>query len=190
MSNHTILVIWSWRSFLYSSVYSCHLFFISYASVRSIPFLSFIVPIFAWNVPLVSLIFFEENPLFLCIDHWGRLSYLSLLFFGTLHSNGYVFLFLLCLFVSFLFSAICEQAILLVSDHNSKVCLWGGGPPHHQQANLRTPAGCPRIQLNSNTIYQEIRRSVPPVCPPPSLTLTADASCNPVFLLVLLTNWL
>ena len=28
-------------------------------------------------------------PLFLCIDRWGRLSYLSLLFFGTLHSNGY-----------------------------------------------------------------------------------------------------
>ena len=44
----------SWRSFLYSSsVYSCHLFLISSASVRSIPFLSFIKPIFAWNVPLV-----------------------------------------------------------------------------------------------------------------------------------------
>ena len=36
-------------------------------------------------------------PLFLCTDHWGRLSYLSLLFFGTLHSNGYIFPFLLCL---------------------------------------------------------------------------------------------
>ena len=46
----------SWRSFLYSSsVYSCHLFLISSASVRSLPFLSFIVPVFAWNVPLVSL---------------------------------------------------------------------------------------------------------------------------------------
>jgi len=43
----------SWRSFLYSSVYSCHLFLISSASVRSLPFLSFIEPIFAWNVPLV-----------------------------------------------------------------------------------------------------------------------------------------
>ena len=47
---------WSWRSFLYSSVYSCHFFLISSASVRSISFLSFTVPIFAWNVPLVSLI--------------------------------------------------------------------------------------------------------------------------------------
>ena len=50
----------SWRSFLYSSyVYSCHLFLISSASVRSILFLSFIVPIFAWNVPLISN-FLEE----------------------------------------------------------------------------------------------------------------------------------
>ena len=41
-----------WRSFLYSfSVYSCPLFLISSASVRSLPFLSFTEPIFAWNVP-------------------------------------------------------------------------------------------------------------------------------------------
>ena len=41
-----------WRSLLYSSsVCSCHLFLISSASVRSIPFLSFIVPMFAWNFP-------------------------------------------------------------------------------------------------------------------------------------------
>ena len=51
----------SLRSFLYSSfVYYCHLFLISSASVRSLPFLSFIMPIFAWNVPLVSLNFLEE----------------------------------------------------------------------------------------------------------------------------------
>ena len=42
----------SWRSFLYSSsVCSCHLVLISLASVRSIHFLSFIVPVFAWNLP-------------------------------------------------------------------------------------------------------------------------------------------
>ena len=96
--------------FLYSSsVYSCHLFLISSASVRSIQFLSFIVPMFAWNIPLVSLIFLKRSlvfpillfPLFRWIGHWGMLSYLSLLFFGTLHSNGYVFPFLLC-FSSFL----------------------------------------------------------------------------------------
>ena len=104
----------SWRSFLYSSsVFSCHFLLICSASVRSIPFLSFIVPIFAWNVPLVSLIFLKRSldfPILLfCsifIDHWGKLSYLSLLFFGTLHSNGCFFPFLLCpslLFYSELF---------------------------------------------------------------------------------------
>ena len=52
---------WSWRSFLYSSsVYSCYLFLISSASVRSIPFLSFIEPIFAWNIPLISLISWRD----------------------------------------------------------------------------------------------------------------------------------
>ena len=74
-----------WSSFLYSSsVYSCYHFLISSASVRSIPFLSFIEPIFAWNLDISN--FLEEIsslppfycfPLFLCIDHWGRLSYLS-----------------------------------------------------------------------------------------------------------------
>ena len=50
-SRWVITALWlpgSWRSFLYSSyVYSCYLFLISSASVRSIQFLSFIVPIFA-----------------------------------------------------------------------------------------------------------------------------------------------
>ena len=53
-SRRVITPFWlsgSCRSFLdSSSVYSCHLF-IKSASVRSIPFLSFIVPIFAWNFP-------------------------------------------------------------------------------------------------------------------------------------------
>ena len=98
------------KIFLYSSsLYSYHLFLISSASVRSIPFLSFIEPIFAWNVPLVSLIFLKRSlvfpifcfPLFLCIDHWGRLSFLSVVFFGILHSNGYIFPFLLCLSLLF-----------------------------------------------------------------------------------------
>ena len=45
-------------------MYSCHLFLIFSASVRSILFLSFIVPIFAWNVPLVSLIFLKRFLVF------------------------------------------------------------------------------------------------------------------------------
>ena len=82
----------SWRCFLYSSsVYSwyfsqkywfqpvlhpaqcfswctlhrrVHLFLISSPSVRSIPFLSLIEPIFAWNIPLVYLIFLKKSHVF------------------------------------------------------------------------------------------------------------------------------
>ena len=53
-----------WRSFLYSSVYSCHLFLTCSVFVRSKPFLSLIVPIFTWNVPLVSLIFLKRSLVF------------------------------------------------------------------------------------------------------------------------------
>ena len=54
----------SWRSFLYSSpLYSCHLL-ISSASVRSVWFLSFIVPIFPWNIPLVSLVLLKWSLVF------------------------------------------------------------------------------------------------------------------------------
>jgi len=51
-NSQTRLSVWTaMRPFLYiSSVYSCHLFLISSASVRSLPFLSFIVPIFAWSI--------------------------------------------------------------------------------------------------------------------------------------------
>ena len=75
------------KTFLYSfSVYSCHLFLISSTSVRSVPFLSFIVPIFAWNVPMVSLIFLKRSLVFPTILfysvslHWSlRKCFLSLL---------------------------------------------------------------------------------------------------------------
>ena len=108
-SRWVITPLWlsgSWRSFLYSSsVYSCHLFLVTYGFVRSISFLSFIVPIFAWNIPLVSLLFLKRSLVFpilllssiFCTDHWKRLSYLSWLFFGTMHSNGNIFDFFLCL---------------------------------------------------------------------------------------------
>ena len=44
----------------------------------------------------------------ICIDHLGRVSHLSLLFFGTLRSDGDIFPFLLCLLP--LFSAICKAS--------------------------------------------------------------------------------
>ena len=76
----------SWRSLLYSpSVYSYHLFLIS-SSFRFIPVVSFIVPIFAQNVPLVSLIFLKRSlvfPILLFSSislHWSpRKAFLSLL---------------------------------------------------------------------------------------------------------------
>ena len=115
----------SWRSFLYSSsVYSCYLFLISSASVRSIPFLSFIEPFFAWNIPLVSLIFLKRSlvfPILLFSSislHWLlRKAFLSLL--ATLWNSafkGYIFPFLLCsslLFFSQLFVRPPQTAILL-----------------------------------------------------------------------------
>ena len=129
MSSSRWVITPSWlsgslRSFKYrSSVYSCHLFFISSASVRSILFLSFIVPIFAWNVPLVSLIFLKRSLVFSILLFssislhwsWGRLSYLSLLVFGTLHIDGYIFPSLFCfllLFFSQLFVRPPQTAIL------------------------------------------------------------------------------
>ena len=76
----------SWRNFFYSSsVYSCHFFLISSASLRTLPFLSFIEPIFASNVPLVSLIFLKRSlfPILLFSSlslHWLlRKAFLSLL---------------------------------------------------------------------------------------------------------------
>ena len=67
-SRWVITPLWlsgSRRSFLYSSsVCSYHLFLVSSAYVRSIPLLSFLVPIFAWNIPLLSLIFLKSSLVF------------------------------------------------------------------------------------------------------------------------------
>ena len=84
--------------FLYcSSVYSCHLFLKSSGSVRSIPFVSFIEPIFAWNVPLVSLIFFGET------------SSLS-------HSVVFLYFFALIAEESFLISPCCSLELCIEMD--------------------------------------------------------------------------
>ena len=93
-----------WRSFLYSSsVYSCCLFLISSASVRSL-FLFLIEPIFTWNVPYISLIFLKRSLVFpillfssISLHCSFKKVYLSLLFSGALHSDGYIFPFLPCL---------------------------------------------------------------------------------------------
>ena len=108
MGSHRVGHKWSdlaaARPFLYSfSVYSCHLFLISSVSVRSLPFLSFIVPIFAWNVPLISPLFLRSLvfPVLLFSStslHYllRKPFYLSLLFSVTLYSVGNILPFLLC----------------------------------------------------------------------------------------------
>ena len=87
--------------------------------------LSFIKPIFAWNAPLVSLIFLKRSlvlPILLfpsiSLLWLLRKAFLSLLlFFGTLHSDAYIFPFLLCfslLFFLQLFGRPRQPAILLL----------------------------------------------------------------------------
>ena len=109
----------SWRSFLYSSVYSCHLFLVSSASLRSLQFLSFIEPIFAWNIPLVSLIFLKRSLVFpillfssISLRWLLRKAFLSLL--AILWNSAFKCLYLsfssLPLASSLLYSAICKAS--------------------------------------------------------------------------------
>ena len=109
----------SLRPCLYSfSVYSYHLFLISSASVRSLPFQSFIVPILAWNVPLVSVILLKWSLVFPtllfssffffflhCSLKKASFSRLAILF-NFAFSWVYLSLSLLP-FISFLFSDVC-----------------------------------------------------------------------------------
>ena len=83
----------SLRSFSYSSsVYSCYLFSTSSAYVRSTLFLSFIVPIFAWNFSFISLIFLKKLLIFPILLfpsislHWSlSKTFLSFLFSFAFH---------------------------------------------------------------------------------------------------------
>ena len=104
------MIILVMNFFLYSSLmYYCHLFLVSSAAVRTIPLLSFIVPIFAWNILFGISNFLAEisslsqsmfSSFFFCMV-WLRKLYISFLFFGTLHSDGCIFAFLLCLLLLF-----------------------------------------------------------------------------------------
>ena len=121
-SRWVITLLWlsgSWRSVLYSSsVYSCHFFLISSASVRSIPFLSFIKSIFAWNVPLVSLVFLKRSLVFpyllfssISLPWKLRKTFLSLLAILWNYAFKWVCLsFSPLLFISLLFTANCKAS--------------------------------------------------------------------------------
>ena len=98
-------------------MYSCHLL-ISSTSIRSIPFLLFIVRIFALNSPLLSLIFLKRSLIFPILLfsssflHWSlRKAFLSLL--AILWNSAFKWVYLSFSpspFMSFLFSAICKAS--------------------------------------------------------------------------------
>ena len=109
----------SLRSFLSSSsVYSSQVFLIFSAYIRPIPFLFFIVPIFAWNIPLVFLIFLKRSLVFLILffpsiswDRSLRKAFLSLLAILWTSSFKWVYLpFSPLPFTSLPFSAICKAS--------------------------------------------------------------------------------
>ena len=99
----------------HSSVYSYHLL-ISSAPVMPLPFLSFILPILAWNIPLISLIFLKRSLVYPIT----LLSYISLHcslkkpflpFLVILWNSAFKCVYLsFCplLFASLLFTAICQ----------------------------------------------------------------------------------
>ena len=65
MSNYTIMLSISLRSFLCSSsIHFCHIFIISSASVRSIQFLFCTASIFSCNTPLKFLTFLKQYLVF------------------------------------------------------------------------------------------------------------------------------
>ena len=107
-SRWAITPLWSsgsLRPFLYSSaVCSCHLFLIFSASVRSLLFFFLIVPILAWNVPLISPVFLKRS-----------LAFPVLLFSSiSLHcSLKKAFLSLLAILWNFAFNWVCLSLSLL-----------------------------------------------------------------------------
>ena len=120
------MIIWVSKSSLGSSVYSCDLFLISSASVRSIQFMSFIVSIFAWNVPLITN-FLEE------------ISSLSILLFSSIslhcsHKKAFIplrailrnsaFKWVFLSFSSLPFAFLLFSAICKASSNNHYACLF------------------------------------------------------------------
>ena len=80
---HTIVIIWVMMIFLYSSsVYCCHLFLISSASVRSIPFLSYRAHL-CMKCSLGISNFLEENS---SLSH----SVIVLYFFALITEEGFL----------------------------------------------------------------------------------------------------
>ena len=111
------MVIWVIKTFFvqYFCVFLPPLLNI-FSSVRSIPFLSFIVPIFAWNVPSISLIFLKRSLVFcillfssISLHYWLKKAFLSLLAILWNSAYRWVYLSLSPLPFASLFSAVCKS---------------------------------------------------------------------------------
>ena len=128
----------SWRSLLYSSVYSCHLFLISSVSVMSLLFLSFIVPTFAWNVPLVSPISLKRSLLFSSIYFHCSLKKAFLSLFVILWKSAFRWVYLS--FSPLPFTCILHSALCKASSDNYFAFLhllfWRHGLDHHILYNV------------------------------------------------------
>ena len=92
---------------------------------------------------------------------WGRLSYLSLLFFGTPHSNGYIFPFLLCfslLFFSQWFVRHPQTIILLFCISFSWGWSWFLSPVQcHKPLSIVHRALCLSLFLVSRSNFEEVQ---------------------------------
>ena len=97
-------------------MYFCYLFLISSASIRSLLFLAFIVPIFAWNVPLISPIYLKKSlifPILLFFSIFLHCSFKKASFslLAILWNSAFSWIYLSLshlLFASLLSSAICK----------------------------------------------------------------------------------
>ena len=127
----------SLRPFLYSPyVYSCHLLLISSASVNSLPFLFFIIPILEWNIALMSPIFLKRSLVFpillfssISLHCSFKKDFLSLLAILWNSAFSWVYLFLSplpCVFL--LSSAICKA--LQTTALSSCISFLGNGFGH------------------------------------------------------------
>ena len=138
-------------------MYSFHLFLISSASVRSIPFLSFIESVFAWNVPLISLIFLKRFLVFpiLLISsislHWllrkAFLSLLAILWNSAFKWDSFLFSFAFCF--SSLHSYLCTGGLRGATPHSRS----GGA------AVRRYPSS--KVRSSSCALLEQLWRDTP-----------------------------
>ena len=89
------------------------------------------------ETPKISSFPFSCFPLFLCIDHLGTFSYLSLLFFETLHSDGYICPFLFFLSLLFFSQLFVKPPQTTISPFFFAFLYLGDGFDHDLLNNVR-----------------------------------------------------